>query len=56
MPLSQGWQGSLGSVSFDTFFSPLKPLTLGLGYRYARRELENEQDGRRQSPVFQRTI
>ena len=32
-----------GSITFDTFYSPAKPLTLGLGYRYARRELENDQ-------------
>lgn len=36
---------NVGSVSFDTFYSPLKPLTLGLGYRYARRELVNDQAG-----------
>lgn len=36
---------NVGSVSFDTFYSPIKPLTLGLGYRYARRELENDESG-----------
>lgn len=36
---------NVGSVSFDTFYSPFKPLTLGLGYRYGRRELENDQAG-----------
>lgn len=36
---------NVGSVSFDTFYSPFKPLTLGLGYRFARRELENDQSG-----------
>ena len=36
---------NVGSVSFDTFYSPIKPLTLGLGYRYARRELENDETG-----------
>lgn len=36
---------NVGSVSFDTFYSPIKPLTLGLGYRYGRRELENEESG-----------
>ena len=35
----------VGSVSFDSFYSPIKPLTLGLGYRYGRRELENGQAG-----------
>lgn len=36
---------NVGSVSFDTLYSPIKPLTLGLGYRYGRRELENRQAG-----------
>ncbi len=36
---------NVGSVSFDSFYSPIKPLTLGLGYRYGRRELENGQAG-----------
>ena len=36
---------NVGSVSFDTFYSPIKPLSLGLGYRHARRELENGQSG-----------
>lgn len=36
---------NVGSVSFDTFYSPIKPLTLGLGYRHGRRELENDQSG-----------
>jgi len=36
---------NVGSISFDTFYSPIKPLTLGLGYRYGRRELENGQSG-----------
>lgn len=33
------------SGSFDTFYSPAKPLTFGLGYRYARRELDNGLSG-----------
>ena len=33
------------SGSFETFFSPVKPLTFGLGYRYARRELDNGVSG-----------
>lgn len=36
---------NVGSVSLDTFFSPIKPLTFGLGYRHGRRELENDQAG-----------
>lgn len=36
---------SVGSVTFDTLYSPIKPLTLGVGYRYARRDLENGQAG-----------
>lgn len=34
------WSGSL-----DTFYSPAKPLVFGLGYRYARRELDNGLSG-----------
>lgn len=36
---------NVGSASFETFYSPAKPLTFGLGYRYARRELENGLSG-----------
>lgn len=33
------------SATFETFYSPAKPLTFGLGYRYARRELESGLSG-----------
>lgn len=36
---------NVASGSFETFYSPAKPLTFGLGYRYARRELENGLSG-----------
>lgn len=33
------------SGNFDTLYSPAKPLTIGVGYRHSRRELENGRFG-----------
>jgi len=33
------------SGAFETFYSPAKPISFGLGYRYARRELDNGVSG-----------